>query len=187
MTSRATHAQPTSPRSTGFCAIWDCISSSSSSRTESKSDDLSFLLFGRENLGRKTRSKTGRGFSDPCTQNCLKYNAPGSGPSPDSCAGKGRAGRHEHLVSCLAWRRPGRCRQAPVCSQLRWLLRLATQRLGLGPRNSHDLCRLGPRRLSLRHAAAITCAASASAALSSTPRRASAWNSACAAAAASAF
>ena len=31
MTSRATHAHPTSPRSTGFCAIWDCISSSSSS------------------------------------------------------------------------------------------------------------------------------------------------------------
>jgi len=29
MTSRATHAHPTSPRSTGFCAIWDCISSSS--------------------------------------------------------------------------------------------------------------------------------------------------------------
>ena len=31
LTSRATHAHPTSPRSTGFCAIWDCISSSSSS------------------------------------------------------------------------------------------------------------------------------------------------------------
>jgi len=30
LTSRATHAHPTSPRSTGFCAIWDCISSSSS-------------------------------------------------------------------------------------------------------------------------------------------------------------
>ena len=29
LTSRATHAHPTSPRSTGFCAIWDCISSSS--------------------------------------------------------------------------------------------------------------------------------------------------------------
>ena len=29
LTSRATHAYPTSPRSTGFCAIWDCISSSS--------------------------------------------------------------------------------------------------------------------------------------------------------------
>jgi len=28
--SRATHAHPTSPHSTGFCAIWDCISSSSS-------------------------------------------------------------------------------------------------------------------------------------------------------------
>jgi len=28
---RATHAHPTSPRSTGLCAIWDCISSSSSS------------------------------------------------------------------------------------------------------------------------------------------------------------
>ena len=27
----AQHAHPTSPRSTGFCAIWDCISSSSSS------------------------------------------------------------------------------------------------------------------------------------------------------------
>jgi len=27
------HANPTSPRSTGFCAIWDCISSSSSSGT----------------------------------------------------------------------------------------------------------------------------------------------------------
>ena len=26
--SRAAHAHPTSPRSTGFCAIWDCISSS---------------------------------------------------------------------------------------------------------------------------------------------------------------
>jgi len=31
LTSRATHAHPTSPRSTGFCDIWDCISSSSSS------------------------------------------------------------------------------------------------------------------------------------------------------------
>jgi len=31
LTSRATHAHPTSPRSTGFCATWDCISSSSSS------------------------------------------------------------------------------------------------------------------------------------------------------------
>ena len=31
LTSRATHAHPTSSRSTGFCAIWDCISSSSSS------------------------------------------------------------------------------------------------------------------------------------------------------------
>jgi len=30
LTSRATHAHPTSPRSTGFCAIWGCISSSSS-------------------------------------------------------------------------------------------------------------------------------------------------------------
>ena len=29
LTSRATHAHPTSPRSTGFCAIWDCTSSSS--------------------------------------------------------------------------------------------------------------------------------------------------------------
>ena len=29
LTSRATHAHPTSPRSTGFGAIWDCISSSS--------------------------------------------------------------------------------------------------------------------------------------------------------------
>ena len=26
--TRAKHAHPTSPRSTGFCAIWDCISSS---------------------------------------------------------------------------------------------------------------------------------------------------------------
>ena len=33
LTSRATHAHPTSPRSIGFCAIWDCISSSSSSHT----------------------------------------------------------------------------------------------------------------------------------------------------------
>ena len=32
LTSRATHAHPTSPRSTGFCAIWDCISSSSMGR-----------------------------------------------------------------------------------------------------------------------------------------------------------
>jgi len=31
LTSRATPAHPTSPRSTGFCAIWGCISSSSSS------------------------------------------------------------------------------------------------------------------------------------------------------------
>ena len=30
LTSRATHAHPTSPRSTGFCAIWGCISSISS-------------------------------------------------------------------------------------------------------------------------------------------------------------
>ena len=29
LTSRATRAHPTSTRSTGFCAIWDCISSSS--------------------------------------------------------------------------------------------------------------------------------------------------------------
>ena len=29
LTSRATHGNSTSPRSTGFCAIWDCISSSS--------------------------------------------------------------------------------------------------------------------------------------------------------------
>ena len=34
LTSRATHAHPTSPRSTGFCAIWGCISSSSSSSSE---------------------------------------------------------------------------------------------------------------------------------------------------------
>jgi len=32
LTSRAIHAHPTSPRSTGFCAIRDCITSSSSSR-----------------------------------------------------------------------------------------------------------------------------------------------------------
>jgi len=31
LTSRATHAHPTSPRSTGYCTIWDCISSSSES------------------------------------------------------------------------------------------------------------------------------------------------------------
>jgi len=31
LTPRTTHAHPTSPPSTGFCAIWDCISSSSSS------------------------------------------------------------------------------------------------------------------------------------------------------------
>ena len=30
LTSRATQAHPTSPRSIGFCAIWGCISSSSS-------------------------------------------------------------------------------------------------------------------------------------------------------------
>jgi len=35
LTSRATHARPTSPRSTGFCAIWGCISSSSSSASGS--------------------------------------------------------------------------------------------------------------------------------------------------------
>ena len=29
LTSRATHAHPTSPRRTRFCAIWDCASSSS--------------------------------------------------------------------------------------------------------------------------------------------------------------
>ena len=29
LTSRATHAHPTSPRSIGFCAIWDCVSPSS--------------------------------------------------------------------------------------------------------------------------------------------------------------
>ena len=34
LTSSATHAHPTLPRSTGFCAIWDCISSSSSSRRQ---------------------------------------------------------------------------------------------------------------------------------------------------------
>ena len=33
LTSRATHAHPTSPRSTGFCAIWGCISSSCSPST----------------------------------------------------------------------------------------------------------------------------------------------------------
>ena len=31
LTSHATQAHPTSPRSTGFCAIWGCISTSSSS------------------------------------------------------------------------------------------------------------------------------------------------------------
>ena len=36
LTSRATHAHPTSPRSTGFCAIWDCISSSSSSHADAR-------------------------------------------------------------------------------------------------------------------------------------------------------
>ena len=35
-TSRATHAHPTSPRSTGFCAIWGCISSSSLLRSGKK-------------------------------------------------------------------------------------------------------------------------------------------------------
>jgi len=35
LTSRATHAHPTSPRSIGFCAIWGCISSSSSSLNHS--------------------------------------------------------------------------------------------------------------------------------------------------------
>ena len=34
LTSRAAHAHPTSPRSTGFCAIWDCISSRSSGQPE---------------------------------------------------------------------------------------------------------------------------------------------------------
>ena len=37
LTSRATHAHPTSPRSIGFCAIWGCISSSSSSSLTSGS------------------------------------------------------------------------------------------------------------------------------------------------------
>jgi len=32
LTSRATHAHPTSPRSTGLCAIWGCISSSSGNK-----------------------------------------------------------------------------------------------------------------------------------------------------------
>ena len=40
LTSRATRAHPTSPRSTGFCAIWDCISSSSSSRRRESTIDL---------------------------------------------------------------------------------------------------------------------------------------------------
>ena len=39
LTSRATHAHPTSPRSTGFCDIWDCISSSSSSEKGSNSPE----------------------------------------------------------------------------------------------------------------------------------------------------
>ena len=42
LTSRATHAHPTSPRSTGFCAIWDCISSSLKYRA---SDFVSVNIF----------------------------------------------------------------------------------------------------------------------------------------------
>ena len=40
LTSRATHAHPTSPRSSGFCAIWDCISSSSTKENESRAPTL---------------------------------------------------------------------------------------------------------------------------------------------------
>jgi len=40
LTLRATHAHPTSPRSTGLCAIWGCISSSSSSDHLSSSRTL---------------------------------------------------------------------------------------------------------------------------------------------------
>ena len=36
LTSRATHAHPTSPRGTGFCVIWDCTTSSSSSTPANK-------------------------------------------------------------------------------------------------------------------------------------------------------
>ena len=54
LTSRATHAHPTSPRSTGFCAIWGCISSSSSflwlwsaaERMDPRADSLSWLAGG---------------------------------------------------------------------------------------------------------------------------------------------
>jgi len=35
LTSRAAHAHPTSPRSTGFCAVWGCISSSSVKQAQS--------------------------------------------------------------------------------------------------------------------------------------------------------
>ena len=37
-TAKSTHAPPTSPRSIGFCAIWDCISSSLSSEYFSRED-----------------------------------------------------------------------------------------------------------------------------------------------------
>ena len=45
LTSHAAHAHPTSPRSTGLCAIWDCISSSSSSST--REEKLELLLRAR--------------------------------------------------------------------------------------------------------------------------------------------
>jgi len=45
LTSRAAHARPTSPRSTGFCAIWDCISSSSSSKSNVRKRCLDACTF----------------------------------------------------------------------------------------------------------------------------------------------
>ena len=48
LTSRATHAHPTSPRRTGFCAILDCISSSSSSLCKRI---CPYLLFEATSLG----------------------------------------------------------------------------------------------------------------------------------------
>ena len=89
LTSRATHAHPTSPRSTGFCAIWDCISSSLRAHLRNLGDQFSRERE-REKRSRKLKSKS-------------KSREAGS-----NCREPGRTARDMPLTAASSCREPER-------------------------------------------------------------------------------
>jgi len=113
LTSRATHAHPTSPRSTGFCAIWNCISSSSSSvvgcwvlgvrclRPRARGADRGAA----HHRGRSWHQAGGRRYRDGPRQGLRGY-----------VGRDGRKVQHDALRGAaggVSSRRPRRCSRAP--------------------------------------------------------------------------